>query len=185
LPETRPKPLASWLPERSIYIASTSKCMAPGLRIGMVHAPASLLQSIADVIRMSCWMPAPLMAEIVHRWICDGTADELHANLRVEMRARCDSARAILGNRVAGQDGTRSHLWLALPEPWSEGAFRDAAFERGVRIATSETFAAKPGHAPGGVRLALGCEPDRRRLEAGLRTIGALLASAPRAALIV
>jgi DNA-binding transcriptional MocR family regulator len=185
LPETRPKPLACRLPDRTIYVTSASKCMAPGLRIGMVHTPAAFHQAVRDVIAMSCWMPAPLMAEIVHRWISDGTAERLNASLRAEMRARCDEARNILGDRVAGQDGLRSHLWLELPEFWSEMAFRDAALQRGVRIATGETFSVKPGHAPGGIRLALGCEPRRERLRAGLQAIAALLAAAPRAALVV
>jgi DNA-binding transcriptional MocR family regulator len=185
LPEERPRPLACWLPDRAIYVTSASKSMAPGLRIGMMHTPASLHRTVRNVIQMSCWMPAPIMAEIVHRWTSDGTADRLNVGLREEMRARCKDALEILGDRVVGQDTLRLHLWLALPDAWSEMAFRDAAAQRGVKIATGEMFSVKPGHAPGGIRLALGCEARRERLLAGLQSIAELLAAKPSAALLV
>lgn len=185
LQEERPKPLACWLPERTIYITSASKCMAPGLRIGMIHARSALRQAVGNVVRMSCWMPAPLMAEIVHRWISDGTADRLNGALRAEMRTRCREVRAILRERIAGQDGLRSHFWLPLPDAWSEMAFRDAALQRGVRIATGETFSARPGHVPGGIRLALGCEARPERVMSGIRTLAELLAAKPEPSLVV
>lgn len=185
LPDGRPEPLACWLPDQAIYVTSASKCMAPGLRIGMLHAPASLRQGLRDAVHMSCWMPAPVMAEIVHRWITDGTADRLNAALREEMRARCNAARDILQNRLVGQDGLRFHFWLELPDGWSETAFRDAASQRQVNVATGETFSARQGHAPGGIRLALGCEARRERLLAGIQSIADLLAEKPRTALVV
>jgi DNA-binding transcriptional MocR family regulator len=185
LPEERAKPLACWLPGRAIYVTSASKTMAPGLRIGMMHTPAPLHRAVRNVIQMSCWMPAPIMAEVVHRWISDGTADRLNAAVREEMRARCKDAQQTLGHRVVGQDALRFHLWLKLPDAWSEMAFRDAAAQRGVRIATGETFSVKPGYAPGCIRLALGCEARRHRLLAGLHSIAELLAAKPRSPLVV
>lgn len=185
LPEIRPKPLACWLPDRTIYVASASKCMAPGLRIGMMHAPASLHRSVRNVVQMSCWMPAPMMAEIVHRWIDDGTGDRLNADLRVEMKVRCAEARGILDGMVEGQDGLRFHLWLKLPESWSEMALREAASQAGVRIAMGETFSWRPGQVPGGMRLALGCEARRDRLRTGLEAVAGLLAAGPEMARIV
>lgn len=185
LPEERPQPLACWIPDRAIYVTSASKCMAPGLRIGMLRAPASLVEAVRSVIRMSCWMPAPIMAEIVHRWISDGTADRLNARLRQEMSARCRAGREIFGDGIADQNGLRFHFWLELPAIWSEMAFRDAAAQRGVRIATAETFSLKPGHATSGIRLALGCEANRERLLVGLRVIADLIAAKPAASLVV
>jgi len=185
LPPERPRPLACWIPDRAIYVTSASKCMAPGLRIGMLRAPSSLIEAVRSVVRMSCWMPAPVMAEIVHRWVSDGTADRLNAELREEMSVRCQAAREILRGAVSGQDGLRFHLWLELPEFWQEMSFREAAARRGVRIATGDIFSLKPGHAPGSIRLALGCEARRERLLAGLRSVAGLIAAKPAESLVV
>lgn len=185
LPRERPRPLACWLPDRAIYVTSASKCMAPGLRIGMLRAPSSLVEAVRGVVKMSCWMPAPIMAEIVHRWISDGTADRLNAGLREEMAARCQAAREILPGRFSGQGGLRFHLWLKLPEFWQETSFREAAARRGVRIATGDIFSLKPGDAPGSIRLALGCEARRERLFAGLRTVAGLIDARPAESFVV
>jgi hypothetical protein len=64
-------------------------------------------------------------------------------------------------------------------------AFRDAAAARGIRVATGETFALKPGQDPGALRLALGCEASRERLLAGLRSVAELTSAMPAGSLVV
>ena len=39
LPQARPLPIAALAPERTYYLTSTSKTLAPGLRIAYVKAP--------------------------------------------------------------------------------------------------------------------------------------------------
>src|SRR3546814_13776399 len=46
----RAVPLATLAPERTVYIASASKCMAPGLRVGWLAAPPALIERFADVL---------------------------------------------------------------------------------------------------------------------------------------
>ena len=175
LPEVRPLPLMHFAPERTVFLTSASKCMAPGLRVGMMLAPPRLRDTLRNVVQMSCWMPAPLTTEIVHRWINDGTADRLNSWLRQEMAARLELAHDILGQTIQLQEGPRFHLWLQLPERWSEEMFQRAAEARGVKLAIGALFLLKPGEAPGHVRLALGYETSRARLERGLSVIADLL----------
>jgi DNA-binding transcriptional MocR family regulator len=77
LPPARPRPLAAIAADRTVLITSTSKSLAPGLRIGYVLAPPSMLADIAAAVSLTSWMAPPLMAEIARRWIEDGTARAL------------------------------------------------------------------------------------------------------------
>ena len=180
LPHDRPPPLAAFAPERTILVTSASKCMAPGLRVGMVLTPPDLHDAVRHVVQMSCWMPAPLMTEIFHRWVRDGTADKLNNWLREEMTERLALARAILGGIVEGQQTLRMHLWLELPESVTEQSFQAAVEAKGALVAASHVFRANSGLPAGAVRLALGYEADRRRLEQGLRIVAQVLAEPNR-----
>jgi DNA-binding transcriptional MocR family regulator len=171
LPQDRPPPLAVFVPERTLFVTSVSKSLAPGLRIGIVRATARHREALRNAVQMSCWMPSPITAEITHRWIQDGTADLLNNWLRQEMKARCALARKTLGPVAAGLQDSSYHLWLKLPESWSEEAFRSSAEQRGVKVAIGETFQLKSGTSPRSLRLALGYETSQARLETGLKII--------------
>jgi DNA-binding transcriptional MocR family regulator len=122
-------------------------------------------------------MPSPITAEITHRWIEDGTADRLNDWLRREMEVRCRLARDILGSAAGGLLGLSFHLWIDLPKSWTEEAFRRAAEQRNVTVASGEIFLLKPGAAPQSLRLALGYETSRERLAKGLAVVADLLES--------
>ena len=49
LPETRSVPLAALAPDRTYYLTSTSKTLAPGLRIAYVLAPAPMVPRLTDL----------------------------------------------------------------------------------------------------------------------------------------
>jgi len=177
LPADRPPPLAALAPDHTIFVTSVSKCLAPGLRIGIVRVPEEHLEAIRNAVQMSCWMPSPITAEIACRWIEDGTADRLNDWLRTEMQARCQLASDILGKAVACPPFLSFHLWFELAPPWREESFRAAAEQRNVKVASGEFFALNPKSAPQAVRLALGYEPSRARMAEGLRVIASLLAA--------
>ena len=175
LPVDRPPPLTVFAPERSLFVTSVSKSLAPGLRIGIVRTPDRHREALRNAVQMSCWMPSPVTAEITHRWIREGTADRLTGQLRKEMKARCQLARKILGDVAGGMQDLTYHLWIKLPETWSEEGFRTAAEQRGVMVAAGEIFHLKPGAGIPSVRLALGYETSRDRLETGLRVVADIL----------
>src|SRR5215469_1419564 len=93
-----PKPLPAFAPERGYYITSTSKSLAPGLRIGYVHVPSEAVERVAAALRATVYMATPLMAALATRWIEDGTADRLVEQKRSEIAARQKLAREMLGD---------------------------------------------------------------------------------------
>ena len=142
----------------------------------MVDAPSRQIpRSLRAAVNLTCWMPPPLMAEIVSRWIQDGTADRLTAFQRDEAAARQALARDLLPAAHVRAHPTGFHVWLTLPPHWHPDAFRLAAEERGVKVMVGAAFALKPAHGPNAVRLCLSYERSRARVRYGLTTIAALL----------
>jgi DNA-binding transcriptional MocR family regulator len=178
-----PPPIAAFAPEHVYYINSTSKSIAPGLRIGYMVAPPQAVNRIASAISSSTWEAAPLMAEMVTRWIEDGTIERVIDWKRRETEARQTLARKILGHIAAGSHPMSCHLWLQLPLPWRGGDFSDRAAARGVIVIPAEAFVTGRGAAPYAVRICLLSTQDRRQLEKGLDALREILHSAPEPAL--
>jgi DNA-binding transcriptional MocR family regulator len=175
LPEERPRPIAALAPERCYYLTSTSKTLAPGLRIAYVAAPAPMVPRLAASLRATTWAVAPLTAAVASAWIRDGTADALLRARREEARAR----QAIARERLAGADVETKpeayYLWLRLPEPWRRDGFAAEARSRGVLVTPADTFAVGREPAPHAVRLCVGAARDRDALARGLDVVAGLL----------
>jgi DNA-binding transcriptional MocR family regulator len=179
LPEERPLPITAFAPERSYYLTSTSKTLAPGLRVGYILAPRGAAERIAAAIRAITWASAPLMAEIASTWIRDGTADSIVRERRREASARQSLARAALGSAEIQAHPQGYHLWLRLPQPWRSDNFTAEARRRGVKVTPSETFAVERGLAPDAVRVCLGVPSTRGELEKGLQLLAQTLGASP------
>ncbi|WP_337996560.1 PLP-dependent aminotransferase family protein [Oleispirillum naphthae] len=172
-------PLAALAPERTIYLNSAAKCMAPGLRVGYMIGPVELLPALSAGVRLSTMTPAPLTLEVATRWIEDGTAVDSCRWHRAEARARRNLAlKALDGFAVAGDTGTY-HLWLTLPEPWRSDEFTRAARNRGIIVSAADHFVLGRRAAPPAVRLGLGGGKSRAKVEDGLNRLAEMLRGGP------
>lgn len=183
LDTSAPPPIASYAPEHVYYINSTSKSIAPGLRIGYMVAPEHAVKRIASAISSSTWEAAPLMAEMTTRWIEDKTLERVINWKRQETAARQQLAREILGDVSRNSHPSSCHLWLCLPKPWRGADFSERAEARGVVVVPAESFVTGRGAAPHAVRICLLSTQDRQQLEKGLRVLQEILQSAPEPAL--
>jgi DNA-binding transcriptional MocR family regulator len=168
LPAERPRPLAAYAPERSCYITSTSKTLAPGLRIGYLLGPPELTGRLAASIRATTWSASPLTAEVVSAWIRDGTADAILEERRDEAAGRQALARAALADQTFEAHPFGPHVWLHLPEPWRSESFAAELRRRGVAVTPAEAFAVGRAGVPHAVRLSLGGPRSRADLERAL-----------------
>ncbi len=180
LKDDRPPPIACFAPERTIYATSLSKSVAPGLRIGFLHAPDALADAVRRAVVLSVWMTPPLMSEIAARLIESGMARRLLQDQRATAQRRQTLARQILGRFDLNADPQGLHAWLRLPEGWNAGSFRAAAEARGVLVSDARDFAAPGVDAPVAARLSLGHEASDARLETGLTRLADLLSQPPR-----
>jgi len=176
-----PPALASIAPEICFHIATLAKCATPGLRLAYVLAPSpDELAALGETLRATTLMASPLLAATASRWISDGTLHRIGAALREENAARLALAARTLAGSSFRADPFGHHLWLLLPEGWSDRAFAAAAARSGVAIVPASAFAFGEGVGPAAVRLSLGAAPDRTTLSSGLRRLRDLLAGPPR-----
>ena len=180
LPE-RPAPIATIAPERTVYITSASKCLAPGLRVGWIVARQHLLARFTDTVYAHSVAQPALTHEILRRWIDDGTAVRLTDDLRDETQARQLLAAEVFDGFEVRTDPFSFHLLIDLPRPWRRDAFVAAALDQGVRVASLASFALEPETAPEAVRISLSAAPDRDTLRRSLGTLRDLALAGPRA----
>jgi DNA-binding transcriptional MocR family regulator len=175
-----PQPIAALVPERSYYISSLSKCLAPGLRIAYVHVPdARAVESLAATILTTTGLASPLLAEIAGLWGEDGTARTLVQARRDEAAARHAIAREALDGLEMAAHPSGFHVWLHVPEPWRSDELVAHARQQGIALTPPSAFVVGRREAPHAVRVCLGAAPGRDRLRAGLRRLADLLRSAP------
>lgn len=167
--------IASMLPGQSFLLSSFSKVMAPGLRVGYLEASATWLDKVAASIRADCWMVAPLMPEIVTRWLDSGLAEQLVALQRQAIHERLRLAVRCLQGLEFRSAPDLPHLYLPLPEPWTMPTFTAALRQGGVQVRTMDHFAAGRGKLPSAVRVSLNAAASADQLQAGLQVLARLL----------
>lgn len=175
----RPAPMAVSAPEHTVYVTSLSKSIAPGLRVGFLHAPAALVPALRHAINLSVWMTPPMTLDVAARLIRDGTAVALTDQQRHAAACRQSWARSILDHVTFTADPHGFHVWMPLPAPWRADTFRAQCARHGVLVSEGRSFAANPGNAPEAVRICLSHEADEMRLRQGLKTVSNLLRLAP------
>ena len=168
--EKTPPPIATFAPDRTLFLTGLGKAIAGGMRLGYVAAPEPLLARAQSALAASVLFASPLLAEIATSWIEDGTAARIVAQKRAEAAMRNRIARRILGERAAKSDPRSAHVWVELPRRWNPDAFADEARKRRVRVASASSFAAGP-EVPRAVRLSIGAPATVAELETALSVI--------------
>ncbi len=167
-------PLAALDPERTVYVASLSKIVGPGLRIGLIRAPRHVLHALGVGLRATTLMASPFGAEWASRLIA-GPMDRIVGATRQEMRAR----QEILTARIPAQNLiTRPeafYAWLKLTNGWSADGFVRAADLKGVGVTPFSVFEVSSQPHTDAVRICLNGAPDRASLEEALEHLATLL----------
>jgi DNA-binding transcriptional MocR family regulator len=172
-----PTPLAALAPERTWHVTSLSKCVAAGLRAGLVLTPPGRLtatfRAYQALAHQTPWLVKALAAELV----AGGEAERILARVTEET-----AARAALAARLLGPFGARTHpaasfAHCPLEAPWSAGEFISAAAAAGVLLPPPSIY--QVGRTPDFVRIALGARLSRDALEQALTRLASLLREGP------
>ena len=169
--EKTPPPLATFAPDRTIFITGLGKALAPAMRIGYLTAPEALLARAQTALASTILFASPIVAELAATWIEDGTAARVVAQKRAEVVLRNRVARRIL-SRVTG-DARSPHLWVELPKRWTPDAFAEEARRRRVRVAAASSFAVGE-EVPRAMRVSIGAPATVAELEQALHVLAGI-----------
>jgi DNA-binding transcriptional MocR family regulator len=167
-------PLAAAARERVVVIDSLSKRIAPGISIGMIIAPETLVARMADAVRSHACAPSGFALAACTRWMADGTAGRITAAKQRDAIARQRILRQAFEGLSVTSDPRAYHAWLTLPADRRADQFEAAAAREGIAVVRGAAFAVSPGHAPNAVRLAL-ASPTHATLAKALATLAKLV----------
>lgn len=130
---------------RVIYLSTFSKTLAPGLRVGWMVAPPSLIERFDTAKQGTDLTSGILDQRLVYEAVRRGVVDRLAPRLRAlyqEKRTTMETAiRAALGNRLtwpAPKGGF--FLWATLPAGESDLALLDRSLAHGLIFVIGSAF---------------------------------------------
>ncbi len=174
---------AELAPDQTFYFTGVTKCLLPGLRLGWLVVPDSMISAARNRHLVTNWMATPLMAEIATRWIIDGTAQTLLKWQRKNLDRRNAIVRSKFGPLDFASSPYGMHVWLPLPEPWKARDFVEHARNEGVAVAASSNFRTGEEAAPEAVRVCVGIGTEQE-LAKGLSIVARLAGNSPEPALL-
>lgn len=176
LPE-RPVSLTELIPNRSFYVTSYSKCVAPGFRLGTLTVPSVFTKQTELLLHASSWFVAPMLGDMAARLIESGKLDEL---VRERRQQALDRYRVFTGIFPAAErlKFPSFYGWLPLPLEWSAVGLASAA--RGQNILVTPPVASMVDEVdPGAIRVCLGGTKDLTELSNALYTLHEIVAHPP------
>ena len=154
----RGRPIRSIAPsDRTVYVGSLSKSVAPGLRIGYMVAHPDIIREIKAVRRSMMRHPPILMQEAMAHFIASGAFDAHLRKMERRYRSRWEAMRNALANHLpdcqiqASQGGTS--FWLTVPANLNTTELAQALMKRGVLIDEGAAFFRNPDQGRRNLRI--------------------------------
>jgi 2-aminoadipate transaminase len=140
-----PPPLAATAGEGAIYLGSFSKVLAPGLRLGYVVAPPTLVPKLLQAKQAADLHTPGFNQRVAHEVIRNGFLDTHLPKVRARYKAQRDAMRAALDKHLPA--GCRFNVpaggmffWVELPEGLDAVALLPQAVDAGVAYVPGAPF---------------------------------------------
>ena len=125
-------------PERVVYLGSTSRTLAPALRLGWAVVPSSLVDDLIADVRGTILAPPALDQIALADFVARGELDRHVRRMRLRYRRRRDVLVRALARELPELDvegvAAGLHVVAALPRGWNEAAVLASARKRGVAL---------------------------------------------------
>ncbi|WP_155591324.1 PLP-dependent aminotransferase family protein [Lysinibacillus cavernae] len=105
-----------------LYIGSVSKTLSPGLRIGWLIGPTTVIERLADIKMQTDYGSSAISQEIVLNWLQSGKYENHLIGLRQRLQERADFTERILQEKfktLANWNKPKGgfYIWLKFREP--------------------------------------------------------------------
>jgi GntR family transcriptional regulator / MocR family aminotransferase len=175
--------LQALAPDQVAYTGSTSKTLAPGMRLGWLVPPAHLHADVVTAKHASDLGSPALPQLVLARLLASGDYDRHLRAVRARQRVRRDAVLAAVRAHLPGArlEGVAAGLHLLLTFPavdLDDAELADQARRAGVLVHPLSRHRLRPG--PPGLVLGYAAHPPDRLRDAVRRIAGTLRGSRPR-----
>lgn len=166
-------------PERIIYAGTASKTLAPGLRLGWLAVPPSLIEPVVEAKRLTDRHSGVLDQLTLAELIESGGFDRHVRRMRLRYRRRRDQLVVALAERVPALQPTGIaaglHVVLRLPSwgPTEEDALASTA-ERGIALAGLSGSFSEAANRRAGLMIGYAAPPEHTYATALRKLVDAL-----------
>jgi 2-aminoadipate transaminase len=147
-----PPPLASHWPEGTVYLGSFSKILAPGLRLGYIIAPRTLVPKLLQAKQAADLHTPGFNQRLVHEVIRDGFLRDHIPTIRARYKEHRDAMQSALKRFMPpgchwNTPTGGMFFWIEGPPSLDAVALLARAVERGVAFVPGSAFyAGSPQH---------------------------------------
>ncbi|MFI4992610.1 MAG: PLP-dependent aminotransferase family protein [Solirubrobacterales bacterium] len=146
--ETLPSML-SMDPERVVYASSFSKTVCPGIRVGYLVGPASLIAAVAKLATNTYISPSMVSQSIVYEFCASGAIDSSIEAVRTALAKRARTLDMALRRELPEAEFVTPEggyfMWVTLPAGTDVRVLHKAAAERGVSFVKGTDFLLEGG----------------------------------------
>lgn len=167
------------LPDQSWHVASLSKSLSPGLRVGFAVAARGRSADLRRMAEYGFYGLSQPLAELTRLLLSDPQIKSVAARIRARFSDYVRLAVNVLGAHDLQWDAEVPFVWLRLPAGWRAAAFCRAAEKVGVQIRSADEFALRDGRAPHAVRIAINAHVSVASFEAAMQRLLHLLNNPP------
>ena len=155
-----------------VHASSFTKTVCPGVRVGYLVGPATLIGEIAKNATNLYISPGQVAEGIVYQFCAAGDLDRSIVTIRTALAERADRLAAALREHIPGirftMPGGGYFLWVELPADVEVDLLVPAAAARGVAVVKGSDFLLEGGHHA--LRLAF-CAVTPDQAEEGVRRL--------------
>ena len=169
-PETLPG-FAHLAPERSFYIYSFSKILAPGIKTCYIIVPEKWETQTTNAVWMTSSGSVTLYNRLVSNWIKSGVVEKVIEEKRLVATEKQKVAASVFHKHSYLTQATSYHIWLPLAKSVNAYQFGENLSVKGVDVVTSAAYNFSRDANYNGIRIALGNVSDEKILIQGLTII--------------
>jgi DNA-binding transcriptional MocR family regulator len=164
---------------QTIHINSLSKCLSPGVRLGVMVAPEILISSLHSALMSLQWTAPSFWAEVFELMRANGSAERCLNAHRREATRRLELFADIVREKPVTSLPSY-HVWQRVPAPWRVDDFVTELLTVGVRVSPAQHFAIAQSADNNFIRICLGGSDDTDALRDQLARLGAVMHGRPR-----
>lgn len=172
---TPPAPICSFAPTQGIFISSTSKTLAPGLRLAVIHAPKALHSAIKGALYGMQIAPPALLMQLFTRILLSGRFDEIRKLRIKDVEERNRIFDEIIKDCENIGNSHSPIRWVTLSKQISPAQFEALALSHNLQIYGADRFTVGSEPIPNAIRISLISAQEMDVYQEGLEILQKLL----------